>query len=422
MRVLFTVMPTASHLQPSVPLAWALQSAGHEVRVASHPDMADTITAAGLTAVPLGEAADLGALMRGGRDDEALEEITQALRTDPADADFRNAIRYYQLAAFSLYYPTGPRPPAGRPTLDGLVGFARYWKPDLVLWDPLSFPGAVAARACGAAHGRIQYGLDYTGWVRRRFAELAAESGGTPGEDPMAARMRSELDRFGLEFSEELVTGQFTVDLLPPGMQLPLDLRYMPMRRVPFDGAHALPEWLLRAPQRPRVCLTLGLSTRRFFADGHGSLVGDLMEMASEVDAEFVATLNADQLAGAGPVPANVHALEYVPLDLLLPTCSAVMHHGGGGTFASAATHRVPQLVPSPGEGGDRLAYARYVHDRRAGLMLARDEFSVDHLRGQLQRVLHDPVFRHGADLLHAEIAATPSPAALVPTLETLAA
>src|SRR5439155_21515525 len=54
MRVLFTTFPLDAHLFSFVPLAWSLRAAGHEVRVASHPRLANSITAAGLTAVPCG--------------------------------------------------------------------------------------------------------------------------------------------------------------------------------------------------------------------------------------------------------------------------------------------------------------------------------------------------------------------------------
>ena len=54
MRVLFVTFPWKTHFFLSVPLAWALQTAGHEVRVASEPALTDTITGAGLTAVEVG--------------------------------------------------------------------------------------------------------------------------------------------------------------------------------------------------------------------------------------------------------------------------------------------------------------------------------------------------------------------------------
>ena len=54
MRVLLASYPDRPIFHPMVPLAWALRTAGHEVRFACQPAFADTITRAGLTAVPVG--------------------------------------------------------------------------------------------------------------------------------------------------------------------------------------------------------------------------------------------------------------------------------------------------------------------------------------------------------------------------------
>ena len=54
MRVLFVSLSEKSHVYLMVPLAWALSAAGHDVRVASYPLAVETITRAGLTAVPVG--------------------------------------------------------------------------------------------------------------------------------------------------------------------------------------------------------------------------------------------------------------------------------------------------------------------------------------------------------------------------------
>ncbi|MFD8237383.1 nucleotide disphospho-sugar-binding domain-containing protein, partial [Streptomyces sp. NPDC059696] len=70
-----------------------------------------------------------------------------------------------------------------------------------------------------------------------------------------------------------------------------------------------------------------------------------LLEAVAELDIEVIATLNDNQLAESGPLPDNVHTLDYVPLDQLLPTCSAVIHHGSTGTFAAASAAGLPQVV-----------------------------------------------------------------------------
>ncbi|MFE9117175.1 glycosyltransferase [Streptomyces sp. NPDC007172] len=65
----------------------------------------------------------------------------------------------------------------------------------------------------------------------------------------------------------------------------------------------------------------------------------------ADLDVEVVATLNAEQLDALGPTPPNVRAVDFVPLNQLLPSCAAIIHHGGAGTFLTALAHGVPQVV-----------------------------------------------------------------------------
>ncbi|OEV30507.1 hypothetical protein AN219_10395 [Streptomyces nanshensis] len=418
MKVLFAIIPAVAHLHPIVPLAWALQSAGHQVRVASHPGITDAITSCGLTAVPVGPEVDLASSVRAAADNAALERITEALALEPADANLRTALRYYMLAPFANYYEP-PTPSGGRPMVDALTDFTRSWRPDLVLWDPLFFPAPVAARACGAAHARLLWGLDHFGWARQRFTERLNLPGSSPHEDLMAELMRPTLERFGQEFSEELVVGQWTVDPTAQRIRLPVDVRHVPVRWVPYNGAAAVPDWLRRAPERPRVCLTLGVSGRRFFADDPVP-VAELLKATGDLDIELIATLDRTQLPDGSWIPGNVRVVDYVPLNQLLPTCSAVVHHGGANTFAAAVQARVPQLM-IPKEGGDYLDHARYAAELGAGICVPRDgRLTVDGLVDALMRLVREPAFRGGADALYADVAQAPTPDQVVPVLAKL--
>jgi glycosyltransferase (activator-dependent family) len=423
MRVLFVIFPATAHLYPIVPLAWALQAAGHEVRVASHPGVVETalhatIAAAGLTAVSLGHRDELPELARVNAEDRP-DRPTLAL--DPAAGGDWARTRAYLLGMFGLYYPAPGPDRGGRwPMLDALVDVARAWRPDLVLWDPLCPPAPVAARACGAAHARVLWGLDNLAWIRDQGRRHTGADG-APGSDPLVDWLTPMLDRFGDVFDEEVLGGQWSVDLVPAGMRLPLDLRYLPVRRVPYNGATTVPEWLHAPPPRPRVCLTLGVSSRKLSSRHRGLSVAELFETVADLDVEVVATLNAGQLREAGRPPGNVRTVDYLPLNLLLPSCSAVIHHGGGGTFAAAVAHQVPQLiVPLP--KWDETATARYVVARGAGLAMDGERFSKPRLRESLLRLLREPSFRAGAAALHRDMLATPTPAEAVPALERLTA
>ncbi|MGW6022271.1 activator-dependent family glycosyltransferase [Streptomyces sp. NPDC055099] len=414
LRVLFVPFPGVAHVQPIVPLAWALQGAGHQVRVAVHPGMADTVGAAGLTAVPLGATKQLTGVVEFAKKPELLDVLNARLSLDEGEDDGDG-----ELWARKWAETLGPLH-ASRSALDDLVAFCESWRPDLVIWDPFSIAAPVAAKATGAAHARLLWGRDNIGWLR---AESRRRLTGRPAdEDPVTGLMAPMLEKFGYAFEEELLLGQWTIDPMPPALRLPLGLESVPVRRVPYNGTAALPDWLREPVRAPRVCLTLGVGGRggQVFRES-GVTLPELFEAVADLDIELVATLDAGRYATAGPVPANVRMTEYVPLDLLLPTCSAVVHHGGGGTFAAAVAHAVPQLVV-PMEFWGEKAIAGHVAERGAGLVVDSEEFTPRRLRDGIVRLLEEPSFLQGAVDLRDEAAAVPSPGAIVPVLEELTA
>ncbi|MER5962898.1 nucleotide disphospho-sugar-binding domain-containing protein [Streptomyces sp. NPDC002057] len=417
MRILFAVAPLTAHLYPSVPLAWALQSAGHDVRVAGNTGLVGEITAAGLTAVGIGEPDSPLAPIT----DEELDRFSEALGFEPG-SDFDRlwrATRYYLVAAYKRYHPDaeGRQGPA-----DNLVEAARSWRPDVVVWDPACPVGAVAARECGAASVRMLWGPDYFGWIRRTLAGRKGDPVSAAGaeSDPLAALLAPVFGRFGHDFSDDLLFGDVTVDPIPAQLPGPEGLRRIPMRWVPYTGAGPVPEWLARPPERPRVCLSLGV-TGRAVHDGRDERVAAVLEAVADLDVEVVATVNTAQLGPDPSVPDNVRIVDYLPLTQVMPTCSAVVHHGGFGTFFAAAAHRVPQLIVGE-DLGSALNSTRYLESRGAGVTLHADGLSAAEVGKQLSRLLTEPSFREGAAAVHADLTAAPGPGELVPVLERLAA
>ncbi|MCP3821462.1 DUF1205 domain-containing protein [Streptomyces sp. A3M-1-3] len=417
MRVLFAVAPLTAHLYPSIPLAWALQSAGHEVRVASNTGLVGQITAAGLTAVDLGERTSPPAPITDG----ALDRFSDALGFE-AGSDFDQLWRatgYYLMAAYSRYHPDEE----GRQELaDNLVEAARNWQPDLVIWDPACPVGSVAARECGAASARMMWGPDYFGWIRRRLVERMNDpaSAVSADTDPLAALLAPVFGRFGHDFSEQLLFGDLTVDPIPSQLPRPDGLRRVPMRWVPYTGAAPVTQWLSQPPSRPRVCLSLGV-TGRTVHDGPDTRITAAFEAVADMDIEVVATVNATQLGEDTRVPDNVRIFDYIPLTQVMPTCSAIIHHGGFGTFFAAAAHRVPQMIVME-ELGSALSSTRYLEARGAGVALPSDGLTAAQVGGGLSRMLTEPSFRRGAAAVYADLTSVPGPGEIVPVLERMAA
>jgi glycosyltransferase (activator-dependent family) len=410
-RVLFATYPEKTIFQPMVPLAWALRAAGHEVLVASQPSFMDMITQAGLTAVPIGRqhTNSLRRLtqaypQRAEEERDGLPSPYDAVTQENPDwatmcAGYRNVVdTWHKLNNF--------------PLMAGLVDFARAWKPDLVIWEPHTYAAPLAALASGAAHGRLLWSVDIFGVTRDLFVR-----GKAGPEDPLADWLGGYARKYGFDFTEELVTGQFSIDPLPDSLRMDVGLHCLPMRYVPYGGPAVVPAWLRTPPERPRVALTLGTSATEIFA-GYKVSVQEILTALSDLDIEVVATVAESEQRKLERVPDNARVVSFVPLNDLSPTCSVVINHAGPGTFLSTAIHGVPQLG-LPWEF-DELELAPRVTRHGAGLMLSGDEVTGERVRDQVLRLLHEPAFGTRAEQLRDEVLAMPAPSRLVGELEQL--
>ncbi|XVQ84304.1 nucleotide disphospho-sugar-binding domain-containing protein [Microbispora siamensis] len=428
MRILFVTVPFRAHLYGQVPLAWALRTAGHEVCVAGPPDIAEDIARAGLSGVAVGEPVlrqqmaqvPVEAPMRRGQAAPAGEEPgpcdPRGRRTGRSvQSDFGWGDPYVELqdvvAGVSMAF-------FSESTFDDLVGFARTWRPDLVITDISAFPGAVAAHAVGAAHARLALSVDRMTQLRSA-CRARLESDG----DPLRDWLEPILGRYGGDFDETTVTGHWTITATPPWIWQPEGLHHLPMRNIPFNGPATAPRWVYEPLTRRRVCLSQGIS-HRDAAIGGGSSSRRLLDAVADLDVEVIATLNADQL-GSVTLPDNVRAVDFVPFTALLPTCAAIVHEGGAGTFTTALEHAVPQVVV-PGDFKTEkwwapVVIAQGLEDRGAGVYAGNaGTFTPDLLRDSLKRVLEDPSYARNAARLRTETRGMPSPNDVVPALEKL--
>ncbi|GII90686.1 activator-dependent family glycosyltransferase [Sinosporangium siamense] len=413
MRVLFTAYAEKAHFLGMVPLAWAMQNAGHEVRVASQPELTDVITRAGLIAVPVGK-------------DHILHKLDHG--HDPgADFDFDFAETreekltwdYVKSGYGDLFVPWWARV-VNDPMIGQLTEFAQQWKPDLVIWEPVTFAGAIAAKVCGAAHARFLWSIDLFAMMRARYMQFVNEKQDVR-QDALRRWIDNRAERFGASFSEDMASGHFTIDCLPPSVRLrfDVDVKYQSMRYVPYNGVAELPRWLREDPERPRVAITLGTSA----TERVGNLpisVQNVLDAVADLDIEVVATLPEEEQAKLTAVPDNTRLVPFVPLDALAPTCSAVINHGGGGTFMTTLVRGVPQLI-LPFMFDDAMR-ARRLAAAGAGMSMEKGDVSTDTVRTKLLALLEQPSYKENAAKLRDEAMSMPSPSDFVPELERLTA
>lgn len=425
MRVLFTTYSEKTHLQPMVPLAWALRTAGHEVRVASQPELVDTITRAGLAAVSVGRDHNLWRAARRlltprvASVDPTIYNKVRGVRQPPFDIAGEppeNVTWSHVKAGYDDIVPSWYKM-VNDPMIDDLVGFARAWRPDLVVWESSTYAGAVAAKVVGASHARLLCNLDMFGVARGHYVRLkAAQPPGDRG-DALQEWLTARAERFGASFSEDLTVGRFTIDQQPDSLRMEADLHYVPMRYVPYNGRAVVPRWLWDEPRKPRVCLTLGSTSAERF-DGYAVSVQGILDALSGLDIELVATLPEREAAKLSRVPGNTRIIPFIALHTLAPTCSAMIHHGAFGTATTTALYGVPQL--SLPERHDAPLHAEKLTKQGAGLAVDYRAATGESVREALLRLLREPVFRERARELREEMLALPTPNDLVPELERL--
>lgn len=415
MRVLFTANPEKSPFQYLVPMAWALRTAGHEVRFASQPQFAATITQAGLTAVPVGrdqeswrmsdEMAEANATLRAGVPAPYdVVEHPEKITWDYLKPGFDRAVTWWhKMDNF--------------PMVADLVAFAEHWRPDLVIWDPLNFAGSIAAKAVGAASARLTWGLDVFAVGRDHYLRVMNEQPPSDRADALANWLGANATRYGKEFSEDMVTGQFTIDQFPKSLQIEADLHYVRTRYVPYGGPAIVPDWLWAPPLRPRVAVTMGVTSTDLFG-GYQMGMQELLDALGDLDLEIVATIADKERDKLDRVPANTRIVSYVPMHALLPTCSAIIHHAGAATMGTAALYSLPQLaVPYH---FDQPLLGDLLTAQGAGLSVHANVATGQAVRDSLVRLLAEPSFREGAVRLRDEVYSSPSPNELVPHLEKL--
>ncbi|MGX9886895.1 nucleotide disphospho-sugar-binding domain-containing protein [Streptomyces sp. NPDC002276] len=379
MRILFVTSVSSSHLAPMVPLAWALRTAGHDVRVACDADTVPAALALGL------------AVVRVSMDGDFTRRHRESVRGIPGEPYYREREtlpRMFAENAVAMH--------------EGLAALVDRWRPHAVVHEPVSFAAETIAAARGIPTLRHLWGPDVFGtpqggWLRERAREMVAAE--VPGSVwPSEAR--------------ELV-----IDPCPAPMQRLGPGAEVPIRFVPVDRPGTVPAWLLGPPERERICVTWGT-----FTDGvpGGHPLMRVVYGLARPGTEVVVAVRAEDLPRLGELPPGVHAVTGVPLYAVLSSCTAVVHHGGANTALGAVARGLPQLVVSDtferALNGGRLAEAG------VGLHLDSQDADPDTVETALRRLITEDQYARAAAALRSQTLSRPSPAQVAGGFEELVA
>ncbi|HEX4356948.1 MAG TPA: nucleotide disphospho-sugar-binding domain-containing protein [Pseudonocardia sp.] len=403
MRMLFAVPPGYGLMLPVVPLIWAARVAGHEVLVATTADMVGVGAAAGLPMYDVLPDRDVW--------DELMRAVTSKHRgsaDDSADGSADDSAGGAVSEEFRLAARAGN--PFGLFTLtmtEGTVAGGRDFGADLVVHTSDHAVGPLAALALGVP------ALD----VGNRVSWSMRDTGFRTGRDAIQDDEVVRLVRGKLSIPEGRPRTVARIDPRAPSMgglvgeeADPRDgAPWWAMRYVPFNGGAVVPDWALRQPDRPRVCVTLGTVVPAM----HGvSSLAAVLDALAGLDVEVVLAAGTADLSELGELPANVRSVGFLALSAFLPTCSLIVHHGGSGTTATPLHYGVPQLV-LPSFADNPMSAARVV-ERGVGLSHDPATATAYVIRELAKRLLSEPSFAVAAREVRAEMAGQPSPSSII--------
>ncbi len=380
MRVLITTL----HFHPLVPVAQALEAAGHEVAFACSEDNRPAVEATGFRLFPAGTS------MR-----ELMPQLLPQLMAIPAEQRdlwmLGNAFGGILLERM----------------IPDLLTVCQDWRPDLIVRDALEVGGCLVAEHLGLPHASVEVGI---------FVPVPWFAG-TAGQN--LQRFRAEL---GLppDPNLDMLYRYLHLSFVPPGYQdpaAPLPPTAHALRTVVFDrsGDESLPGWVGQLPDRPTVYATLGMVFNR-----NTEILRAIIEGLREEPLNLVVTVGRDQDPGQfGPQPAHVRVERYIPQSLLFPHCDLVVCHGGWNTVLAALSEGLP-LVLLP-IGADQPHNAERCDRIGVGRVIAPDRRTPEAIREATREVLREPGYREQAQRLRDEMAALPGPENAVELLERLA-
>jgi len=381
MRVLATVTANASHTRSLAIAVEPLIRAGHEVVIASSPDLEPLLGSLGVPVHPV--VPSLGPLI-GPVDRAAVDVILEVAR-----ADLAKGVHLF----------------AGLPAVlrgtHAVLELAETVRPDLIVRDDAEFCALLVAEHLGIPHVCLP----------GSFANLL---------DPVLGARSLSAHWMALGHDEplrpEAVYRHGRVDYAPSAFDFAAHdtgrvLRYR--QPVLTRDGERLPHWIAEASgDKPLVYAALG--TR--LPPDHAGIVAAIVDAVSEMDCLALVSIGGLP-APSGPLPDHVHVVEQAPQPLVLEAADLFITHGGYNSVREALRAGTPMVVV-PGildqpHNGARVA--------ELGLGEGTTTPTAEVLADLCREVLGEPAYGRRARQARAAVLALPDVAQLAADLEKLA-
>ncbi len=390
MRVLFATHATSGHYHPLVPLAKALQDAGHEVAFVTSKFFCQSIEASGFECLPAGY--DL---------DTHWSEATIE-KQFPEYAKVPQGLEKMRWMASNIF--------AGlmlEQMVPDLLIRVDEWQPDVLVREPSEFSAAIVGEKLHIPYATAGWPLFFP---HELWLELVGEELNeirTEYELPVDEQLSMLHPYLYMAFAPPEYAGD--PDNIPPTAHL--------FRPDPFDrsGPEDLPDWIDDLPDQPTIYATLGT----VFNDEPG-VFELIIDAFREEPVNLIVTVGRNQdPTRFDPLPDHIHVERYIPQSLLLPYCDLVIAHSGYNTVVNVLGAGLPMVsVPV---GGDQEVQAKPGVRMGASIMIPPNERSADAIREGARKLLADSTYRENAERFRDRLQVMPGPDQAVLLLEQLA-
>ena len=320
-----------------LPLARALTEAGHDVAFASGEPIAGEAEVEGFTAFRIGLAMD------------AVEPLARRVRQVAASLPPAQ-LRPFVFTELFVRVELEPR-------LNDLFELVEQWAPDVLVHDVAEFAAPLVATSVGIPYVEHSYGPAIQDEVIRAAGDATAPFWTSCGlaPHPLAGFYR-----------------YLYLDVCPPSLQVHEAVQGACRASVRSRLSHRRPRsrgWM-RSRDLPIVYITLG-TVYNHNLDVFEALLDGLRDEALNI-VVTVGRQNDPEMLGRQP--SNVHVHQYIPQELLLPHCAAVVTHGGAGSTLGALAFGLPLLVVP--QGADHFYNADRVVAAGAAIQLMPDRLT----------------------------------------------
>lgn len=380
-----------------VPLGRALLREGHNLTVLCGQSQRDFVAGAGLDPVPILTCPDIEVHNRVDYFREALRGLWPYpwLPLHPLTGQTMSRLGEFDFSGYESSLLPAMRQ-RWHESEDAAADFARAWRPDLVVHDPMSLEGPLAARAAGVQAVLSLWGP--TGTHEPDHVRLVPQD--------IADSYRCGHDRVA-----------HVLDPCPSGIEPPTNAQRLKLRYVPHNTMREASLDLPEERCRPRVCVTWSTALTRM-SGPHSFILPTIIKALSNLDIDIVVTATPADIQALGPVPSTVRLLSGCGLQHLLPHCDAVVHHGGAGSTMTAVSLGVPQLAIT--FASEQRRNGQRLQASGAGRHVQGHHATGEAIGTAVSDLLYTHTYREAAADLRSEVLLRPTPASVINELEKL--